>query len=106
MASSQEIVDFICEQIQDAGEIRSRKMFGEYAVYCNNKVIGLICQDSLYIKPTKAGRAYIGVPTEVPPYNGAKPYFLVEDQVEDREWLSELVRQTEQELPPPKKRTS
>ena len=102
MASDQDFVDFIVDQLQNAGEIRSRKMFGEYAVYCNNKVTALICDNQLFVKPTEAGRAFIGDVVEAPPYPGAKMSFLIEDGFENREWISELVRITARELPEPK----
>lgn len=102
MASDQSYVDYIVEQIQDAGELNARKMFGEYGIWSDGKIFALICDNKLFIKPTEAGRAFIGDVNEAPPYEGAKPSFLIEDKVEDREWLSELVRITVKELPEPK----
>jgi TfoX/Sxy family transcriptional regulator of competence genes len=106
MASDENFVKFISEQIETAGQIRYRKMFGEYAVYCNEKVVTLICNNQLFVKPSNAGREFIGDVVEAPPYKGAKPSFLIEDQFENKEWLSELIRLTENELPPPKKKKS
>ena len=106
MASDLNFVKFIAEQIQNAGVIRFRKMFGEYSLYCNDKVIALICGNQLFIKPTKAGELFIGKVVKTPPYPGAKPSFLIEDQIEDREWLCNLVRLTENELPIPKPKKS
>lgn len=102
MASQQNFVDFVTDQIQNAGTITAKKMFGEYGVYSDGKLFGLICDDKLFIKPTKAGREFIGNPTELSPYEGAKPSFVIEDKVEDSEWLSNLVRMTVNELPVPK----
>lgn len=102
MASDQDFVDFIIDQIEHAGPVTYRKMFGEYAIYYNGKVIALICGNQLFIKPTEGGRAFIGDVVEVPAYPGAKLSFLIEDKFEDREWLSELIRITEKELPEPK----
>lgn len=99
MASDQKYVDFVVGQIQKAGVITAKKMFGEYGIYSNEKMFGLICDNKLFIKPTKAGREFIGDPVELPPYEGAKPSFLIEDKVEDREWLSSLVKITLEELP-------
>jgi DNA transformation protein and related proteins len=105
MSSQQKNVDFLIEQMSEAGNVSSRKMFGDYAVYCDARVIGLICDDQLFIKPTEKGRAFIGTPEEKPPYPGAKPYFLVSDERwDDAEWLSELVRLTASEVPLPKKK--
>ncbi|MFB6340219.1 TfoX/Sxy family protein [Saccharicrinis sp. FJH62] len=102
MASSQNFVDFVVEQIENAGEITARKMFGEYAVYADGKLFGLICDNKLFIKPTVSGREFIENVVEAPPYPGAKHSFLIEDKIEDREWLSELVRISLKELPMPK----
>jgi len=102
MASELCFVEFVVDQMKNAGEIKYRKMFGEYAIYCNNKVVALVCDDQLFIKPTKAGNSFIENIVEEPPYPGAKLYYLVEDKVEDSNWLSQLIRLTEQELPKPK----
>lgn len=102
MASEQNFVDYVVEQINDAGEIIAKKMFGEYAIYSGGKHFGLICHNKLFIKPTKAGRTYIGNVTEAPPYPGAKPSFLIEEQLEDPEWLSKPVKVSLPELPVPK----
>jgi TfoX/Sxy family transcriptional regulator of competence genes len=102
MASTQNFVDFVIEQIQNAGEITAKKMFGEYGIYADGKIFGLICDNKLFVKPTKGGREFIGNVVEAPPYEGAKPAFLIEDQIEDREWLSELIRISVKELPEPK----
>lgn len=102
MASDKSFIEFILDQIEDAGEITAKKMFGEYAIYANGKLFGLICDNKLFIKPTKGGRDFIGNVVEAPPYTGAKPSFLIEDKIDDREWLSELVRISVNELPEPK----
>jgi TfoX/Sxy family transcriptional regulator of competence genes len=77
-------------------------MFGEYAVYSRGKVVALLCDDQLFVKPTEAGRLFIGEVTEAPPYPGAKLSFLIQDQIEDGEWLTRLIELTEEELPEPK----
>jgi TfoX/Sxy family transcriptional regulator of competence genes len=102
MASDQNFVDFVLEQIQDVGTISAKKMFGEYGIYCEGKLFGLICDNKLLIKPTIKGREFIGNPTELPPYEGAKPSFLIEDKIEDKKWLSDLIRITLDNLPEPK----
>lgn len=102
MASNQKFVDFVIEQIENAGEITYKKMFGEYGIYSNGKIFGLICDNQLFIKPTQAGKDFILDLKEAPPYPGAKMYFLIEDKIDDRQWLSELVRVSVKELPEPK----
>ena len=102
MASEKSFVEFVVDQIENAGEISYKYMFGEYAIYSNGKIFGLICDNQLFVKPTDAGRLFLIHPKEAPPYPGAKNSFLIGDQIEDREWLSELIRRTVAELPEPK----
>jgi TfoX/Sxy family transcriptional regulator of competence genes len=77
-------------------------MFGEYVIYLNAKVVALVCDNQLFVKPTEAGRSYIGEVVEAPPYPGARLAFLIEGGLEDRDWLAGLIRITEQALPKPK----
>lgn len=102
MASNKEFVEYVTDQIYNAGEITSRMMFGEYALYSGGKIFALICDNKLFIKPTEGGRIFINEVVEAPPYPGAKVSFLIEEKLDDREWLSELVRITVRELPEPK----
>jgi len=104
MASDQDFVDFIVDQLENAGDITSKKMFGEYGIWCDGKITVLICDNQVFLKPTEAGRAFIGDVVEAPPYPGAKMSFLIEDGFEDRDWISELVRITAAELPEPKQK--
>ncbi|VEG90940.1 TfoX/Sxy family protein [Legionella spiritensis] len=106
MSSAQNIVDFILEQIMDAGTVSAKKMFGEYAIYCNEKVVALVCDDQLFVKPTDAGKAFVGNYAEAPPYPGAKSYLLISgDMWEDHEWLTKLIKITASELPLPKRKS-
>ena len=91
--------------MENAGLITYRKMFGEYGLYSNGKIVALICDNQLFVKPTQSGRDFIGDVDEAPPYPGARDYFLIDDKFEDREWISELIRITAAELPTPKPKT-
>lgn len=102
MASDKSFVEFVVDQMADAGNISQRKMFGEYALYCDGKVVALVCDNQLFVKPTEAGRGFIGRVVEGEPYPGAKLYFMIDDALEDREWMSELIKVTARELPAPK----
>lgn len=102
MASDLEFVEYVCDQIGGAGSISFRKMFGEYAIYFNGKVVALVCDNQFFLKPTDGGRSLIGKVIEAPPYPGAKAYFLIEEGLDDREWISGLVQATEKEIPLPK----
>ena len=101
MASNADFVQYIADQCAEAGEIVTRKMFGDYGIYCNGKIFGLICDDRFYLKPTEAGKALLRKVELRPPYEGAKDYFYIED-VDDHEYLSTLVRATYKALPDPK----
>ena len=101
MASNPDFVQFVADQCAGAGEITFRKMFGDYGIYCNGKIFGLICDDRFYVKPTAAGKALLREVELRPPYDGAKDYFCISD-VEDHDYLSHLVRETCKELPEPK----
>ncbi|HEY0651900.1 MAG TPA: TfoX/Sxy family protein [Chryseosolibacter sp.] len=101
MASDQKFVDFIIDQI-GLSNATSKKMFGEFGLYFDNKLFGLICDNKLFIKPTQSGRDYIKDVVEASPYPGAKPSFLIEEKLDDREWLRKLVKITVAELPEPK----
>ena len=101
MASDREFVTFVCEQLRGAGEISSKRMFGEAAIYLNGKVVGLVCDNQLFLKATEPGRAKIGSPVEAPPFPGASNWFLMTD-LDDPEFLADLVRMTAEALPAPK----
>jgi TfoX/Sxy family transcriptional regulator of competence genes len=103
MASNADFVQYIVDQCSGAGEIVAKKMFGDYGIYCNGKIFGLICDDHFYLKPTEAGRTLLRKEELRPPYDGAKDYFYIAD-VDDRDYLSSLVRETCKALPEPKKR--
>jgi len=93
MASNKDFVLFVAEQCGVAGEITTRKMFGDYGIYCDGKIFGLICDNRFYLKPTEAVRPLLRTVEMRPPYPGAKDYFYIAD-VDDRDYLSMLVRET------------
>ncbi len=101
MASKLEFVQYVVDQLGEAGEITYRKMFGEYGIYCNGKFFATICDDQLFFKITEGGRRLMPDLEEGIPYPGAKPHFLIEE-LENRERLAQLVQVTCQELPMPR----
>ncbi|MDH3207510.1 MAG: TfoX/Sxy family protein [Gemmatimonadota bacterium] len=104
MASDPSFVEYVVDQFDRDCGVSPRKMFGEYGLFSDGKMFGMICDDRLLFKPTEGGRAFIGNVVEAPPYPGAKPALLIEAQIEDGEWLSELARITTRELPEPKRK--
>ncbi len=93
MASHGNFVAFIGEQLREAGTILSKRMFGEYGLYCDGIFFAVICDDQLFVKPTLQAEAAFPDLPKAPPYAGAKDYIWVED-VDDREMLTTLVRVT------------
>ena len=102
MASDLNVAEYVVEQMSGAGSITFKRMFGEFGIYCDGKIIGSVCDNHLFIKPTEAGRSFVGEITEASPYQGAKPQFLIEEKIDDAQWLSQLVKVTYGELPEPK----
>jgi TfoX/Sxy family transcriptional regulator of competence genes len=102
MATDKSFVDFVCEQLREAPEITTRKMFGEYALYSRGKVIALICDNQLFFKKTVSGEALLPRIIEGVPFPGAKSFFLVDDVLDDTDLLIRLVEATFKELPMPK----
>ena len=98
--TKQSTIDFILDQLISVQNVRARKMFGEYALYCDDKVVGLVCRDTLFIKITDQGKKFAdGHYKEGRAYKGATTSMLISgDQIEDREWLSDLVRITADNL--------
>lgn len=104
MATDAGYAKYVCDQLQAAGGISARKMFGEYGLYRHGKIVALIADNQLFVKPTPEGAAILGTPTYGPPYPGAKPFFNVSDLLDDPEWLVRLIEATDAALPAPKKK--
>ncbi len=104
MATSERTIDFLLDQLGSVPGMRARKMFGEYALYCGEKVVALVCDDQLFVKLTAPGKALVGDRyAEGFPYPGAKAALLVgAGDLEDHERLAELIRVTAAALPAPR----
>ena len=101
MASSKGYLDFILEQLSELDGISWRAMMGEYIIYYRGKIVGGIYDDRFLVKPTKSALAMMPHAPRELPYEGAKEMLLV-DNVENREFLRELVGAMLDELPAPK----
>ena len=103
MASSEEYLEYILEQLSDLDGITHRKMMGEYIIYYRGKIIGGIYDDRFLVKPMKVAIAMLPDADMELPYEGAKEMLLV-DNLEDRDFLKDLVEAMYEELPAPKKK--
>ena len=103
MASSKEYLEFILEQLSELDDITYRAMMGEYIIYYGGKIVGGIYDDRFLVKPVKCAVAMMPDAEHEEPYEGAKKMLLVDD-VEDRDFLRDLLEAMYEELPDPKKR--
>ena len=103
MASSKEYLEYILDQLSDLEDITYRAMMGEYIIYYQGKIIGGIYDDRFLVKPVKAAMAMMPDADMELPYEGAKEMLLVDD-VENKEFLGELLEAMYEELPAPRKK--
>ena len=103
MASSKEYLDFVMEQLSGLEEVTYRAMMGGYIIYYRGKIIGGIYDDRLLVKPVKAAIEFLPEASYEMPYEGAKEMLLVDD-VDNKDYLTELFNNMYDELPEPKGR--
>ena len=101
MASDKRYLEFIMEQLSLLDGVSYRAMMGEYIIYYRGKVVGGIYDDRFLVKPTKSALSLMPDAVLETPYEGAKEMLLV-DNVDDREFLAELISAMYDELPSPK----
>ncbi len=103
MASSNEYLEYILEQLSALSDITYRKMMGEYILYYRGRVFGGIYDNRLLLKPTASARELLPDASEELPYEGAKPMLMPSD-TDDRELLAKVTEAMYSELPEPKKK--
>ena len=103
MASSKEYLDFILEQLSELNDVSYRAMMGEFIIYYRGKIVGGIYDDRFLVKPTKSAVAMMPNADMELPYDGAKEMLLVDD-VDNKEFLTDLLEAMYLELPAPKKK--
>lgn len=101
MASTLDFVEYVFEQINTAGNISFKKMFGEYGFHCDGKYFACICDNQFFVKITEAGKALLPNCETAIPHEGAKPYFLI-SEFDDKDLLVNLIHKTCAKLPMPK----
>ena len=106
MATSPDTIAFIAEQLAGAGPVATRKMFGEYAVYLDGRVVALVCGDSLFVKPTPGALSLVADPAMGPPYPGAKPHIRADALLDEPDRLVEAIRAVARDLPAPRPKTA
>jgi TfoX/Sxy family transcriptional regulator of competence genes len=106
VATDQQFADYVCEQIRSTSPISTRKMFGEYALYHGEKVVALLCDNSIFLKPLPEVLSLVKAPTFGAPYPGAKPHLVGDEFLDDADLLTALVEATAAALPAPKPKKS
>ena len=103
VTSSKEYLEYLLEQLSELEDITHRAMMGEYIIYYRGKIIGGIYDDRFLVKPVKSAKAMMPDADMELPYEGAKEMILVDD-IENKEFLKELMEAMYDELPAVKKR--
>lgn len=102
MATTPDFVEYVHEQSGLGNALTYRKMFGEYALYLDGKVVALACDNSLFVRLTEAVQHLSDSMPSRPPYPGAKPYLVLDEMLDDMESLREVLLATATVLPMPK----
>ncbi len=102
MATSMEFIEYVHEQAAFGDRLTHRKMFGEYGLYLDGKVLAFACDDSLFLKPTQAGKALLPSVTLGKPYPVAKDHYVLDEYLDDGELLQRVLQATADALPAPK----
>lgn len=101
MATTKDYLQFIVEQLSELDEIAYRSMMGEYIFYYRGKIAAYVCDNRFLVKPVEAAKKMLPTLRYEAPYEGAKDMLLVED-LEDKQFLKELMEAMYPELPEPK----
>lgn len=102
MATTNEYIEYVCEQIQGVGEIRYQKMFGEYMVYVNQKPVIIVCDNVPYVKMLDCIKDQMQTAKTGYPYKGAKEHYVLD--IDNREFCKSVVSEIEKVTPIPKKK--
>ena len=102
MATSQEYIEFVCDQVRGDWDVRYRKMFGEYMVYINDKPILLVCDNTVFVKQVDCISHMMADAARGFPYSGAKEHYVLD--VEDTDLAKQVITELEKVTPLPKPR--
>ncbi|WP_233843576.1 TfoX/Sxy family protein [Dyella sp. 2HG41-7] len=106
MATTQDFVDYVTEQVALGDRLTQKKMFGEYAFYVDGKVVAFACDNSLFVKPSAAATKLASELPMRPPYPGAKDYVVADEFLDDTDLIRRLILETAALMPEPKPKKS
>lgn len=104
MATNREFVDYVAEQLDLGDRLSCKRMFGEYALYLDRKVVAFACDNSLFVKPSAATTRLVPQLPQRAPFPGAKDYPVADELLDDAEAIRALIVHTALALPEPKPR--
>lgn len=102
MATTQNFIEYVCEQIAYSGDVRYKKMFGEYMVYVNERPIFTVCNNTVYIKMLDCLKETMTAAEKGSPYQGAKEHYILD--IENGELTASVVPLLVEHTPLPKPR--
>lgn len=100
MATTQEYIEYVCEQIRGIGQVRYRKMFGEYMVYVNDKPVLTVCDNTVFVKKLEIIQEMMQNAECGFPYKGAKEHYVLD--IDNHDFCLEVVKKVEEVTPLPK----
>ena len=102
MATGRDFIDYVAEQLALGARLSHRRMFGEYALYIDDKVVAFACDNSVFVKPSAAAGELAPLLPQRPPYPGAKDYPVADELLDEPDALRALFLRTAELMPPPK----
>ena len=102
MSTDPDFIEYVAEQIGIGSRLSHKKMFGEYALYVDEKVVAFACDNSLFVKPSSAAATLAPSLPQRPPYPGAKDYPVADELLDDSDALRQLILETAELMPLPK----
>lgn len=102
MTTDLSFLEYVADQSQLQDRLTHKRLFGEYALYLDGKIVAFACDNSLFIKPAEATRKLTAGLPQRPPYSCAKPYPVADELLDEPDALRELLLATGQAMPPPK----
>ena len=106
MATDLSFIEYIADQARLQDRLTYKKLFGEYALYIDGKVVAFACDNSLFVKPAETTRHLTADLPQRPPYSCAKPYPVADALLDEPDRLRELLLATERAMPAPKPKAS
>lgn len=93
MATTVDYIEFVCEQIRGVGEVRYKKMFGDYMVYLNDKPVLLVCDNTVFVKQLDCIADKMLNAEKSFPYEGAKEHYILD--IDNADFSKEIVLELE-----------